>query len=109
MSSFESSLEDFFSVCDQIEANLKTALEIHSQSSASLRYMTIPPVPNKVDLSGGAGPGANPDGLSYQQYLQTAKQQAHFTSETRNQLIKAAAESSDMVKQQQQQQQQQQQ
>ena len=107
MSSFESSLEDFFSVCDQIEANLKTALEIHAQSSASLRYMTIPPVPNKVDLS-GAGPGANSDGLSYQQYLQTAKQQAHFTSETRNQLIKAAADSSDMVKQQQQQQQQQQ-
>jgi len=105
--SFESSLEDFFSVCDQIEANLRTALEIHVQSSSSLRYMTIPPAPNRVDLTGSQQ--ANPDGLSYQQYLQTAKQQAQFTSETRSQLIKAANDASDVVKQQQQQQQQQQQ
>ena len=34
---FESSLEDFFSVCDQIEANLRSALEIQGVTGSSHR------------------------------------------------------------------------
>jgi len=94
---FESSLEDFFATCDQIEANLKTAIEVHNISSASHRYMTIQPVPSKLDLNVVAPPAgsnpvaaANPDFLSYPQYIQTSKHQVQFANDMKQQLNQAA-------------------
>jgi len=92
---FESSLEDFFATCDQIEANLKTAIEVHNISSASHRYMTIQPVPSKLDLNAtpaGNPVNANPDFLSYPQYIQTAKHQVQFANDMKQQLNQAANE-----------------
>ena len=39
---FESSLEDFHSTIDQMELNLKCALETTGQSQSSQRYMPLP-------------------------------------------------------------------
>ena len=92
---FESSLEDFFAICDQVEANLKTAIEVHHVSSASHRYMTIMPCPSKLDLNTpppGNPANVNPEFLSYPQYIQTAKHQVKFANDMRQQLSQAAHE-----------------
>jgi len=68
---FESSLEDFHSTIDQMELNLKCALETTGQSQSSQRYMPLPL-------------------LSYQQYIGTAKQQVTFTAGVRDMLRVAA-------------------
>jgi len=68
---FESSLEDFHSTIDQMELNLKCALETTGQSQSSQRYMPLPL-------------------LSYQQYIGTAKQQVTFTAGVREMLRVAA-------------------
>ena len=44
---FESSLEDFYSICDQIELNLKSAIDCINQTDSSNNYMKIAPVPNR--------------------------------------------------------------
>merc|ERR1719412_1671618 len=68
---FESSVEDFHSTIDQMELNLKCALETTGQSQSSARYMPLPL-------------------LSYQQYYATAKQQVTFTAGIREMLRVAA-------------------
>jgi len=67
---FESSVEDFHSTIDQMELNLKCALETTGQSQSSSRYML--------------------GNLSYQQYIATAKQQVTFTAHIREMLRTAA-------------------
>jgi len=67
---FESSVEDFHSTIDQMELNLKCALETTGQSQSSSRYML--------------------GNLSYQQYIATAKQQVTFTAQIREMLRNAA-------------------
>lgn len=69
---FESSVEDFHSTIDQMELNLKCALETTSQSQSSSRYMI--------------------HNLSYQQYIATAKQQVTFTAQIRDMLRSAATD-----------------
>ena len=88
VNNLESNLEDFYAVCNQIEAHLKCAIEVHNVSAASCRYMTIPPVPSRIDLSNQQNPSA-PEFLSYSQYISTAKQQIQFASEMRNHLNQA--------------------
>jgi arginine utilization protein RocB len=67
---FETSLEDFHSVLDQMELNLRCALETTNQCQSSQRYM--------------------PTTLTYPQYIATAKQQVGFTSDIRQMLKQAA-------------------
>lgn len=86
---FESNLEDFYAICDQIEANLKCALEVHNISTSSTRYMTIPPFPSRLDVQ-STGVTSNPEYLNYPQYIATSKQQIQFAQEMRQQLNQAA-------------------
>merc|ERR1719431_1840479 len=67
---FEASLEDFHWTLDQMEINLKCALETTSQSQSSTKYM----LPN----------------LSYHQYVATAKQQVAFTNQIKDMLKSAS-------------------
>ena len=67
---FETSIEDFHSTLDQMELNLKCALETTSQSQSSGRYM--------------------PSNLSYHQYIATSKQQVTFTNQIKDMLKLAA-------------------
>jgi len=91
---FESNLEDFYAICDQIEANLKCAIEVQNISSSSTRYMTIPPFPSRLDLqsTGNASTNPNPEYLNYPQYISTSKQQIQFAQEMRQQLNQAAVD-----------------
>lgn len=89
-STFESNLEDFYGICDQIEANLKCALEVHNISTSSTRYMTIPPYPSRLDVQSAGSASTNPEYLNYPQYIATSKQQIQFAQEMRQQLNQAA-------------------
>jgi mediator of RNA polymerase II transcription subunit 29 len=89
---FESNLEDFYAICDQIEANLKCALEVHNISTSSTRYMSIQPCPSKLDLQANANTSVNPEYLNYPQYIATSKQQIQFAQEMKQQLNQAAVD-----------------
>ena len=87
---FESSLEDFHSTIDQMELNLKCALETTGQSQSSQRYMPLPllsyqQVTLLVTLTSLLS-------LHYPspQYIGTAKQQVTFTAGVRDMLRVAA-------------------
>ena len=88
---FESNLEDFYVICDQVELNLKSAIDCLSQASSSNRYMPIPPHPSRMEA-----PGPQSEFLSYPQYVSTSKQQVNFANEIKNLLNQAA---SDVVEQ----------
>jgi len=67
---FEAGVEDFHSSLDQMELNLKCALETTGQSQSSSRYML--------------------GNLSYHQYIATAKQQVTFTNQIKDMLRSSA-------------------
>ena len=80
---FETHLEDFYQICDQIELNLKSAVDCLNQTNAGQRYMPIPPHPSRMDSMGN-------DFLPYGQYLATSKQQVNFANDVKNLLNQAA-------------------
>ncbi|TRY61615.1 hypothetical protein TCAL_05717 [Tigriopus californicus] len=88
---FETQLEEFYGICDQIELNLKSAIDCINQTESSNSYMRIPPVPNRLDTTGN-----QTEFLSYPQYIAISKQQINFSNEVRH-LLSQAAE--DVVKQ----------
>ncbi|XP_040572971.1 mediator of RNA polymerase II transcription subunit 29 isoform X1 [Lepeophtheirus salmonis] len=81
---FENNLEDFHAICDQIELNLKCAIQCMNQSSASNRYMPIPPNLSRTELGN--------DYLTYPQYINTSKQQIIFAEDVRQMLNQAATD-----------------
>jgi predicted transposase YbfD/YdcC len=70
----------------QIEQSLKCALECHYQTSASTRYMPIPPHLSRMDTPASG----NVEYLSYPMYIATAKKQTEFANEVRQVLTQAA-------------------
>lgn len=84
---FDKHLEEFFSICDQIELHLKTAILCLHQNSASQRYLptnvmtaSITPIPIND----------NNNALSYPQYLATVRQQIGYAKDIHDTLICAA-------------------
>ncbi|XP_075723657.1 mediator complex subunit intersex [Rhipicephalus microplus] len=71
----DKALEDFFSICNQIELNLRTIQECALQLRDSHQYLPVPVVATKPDPS-------NPqDGtLSYSQYINTIRAQVSFAN-----------------------------
>ncbi|WAR18771.1 MED29-like protein [Mya arenaria] len=68
---FERSIEEFYSICDQLEANLRLALEMQAQQTDSTRYTPLPVTIPKSDNSGLA----DQQSIPYPQFLVTVKQQ----------------------------------
>ena len=89
---FESNLEDFHAICDQIEQNLRCAIECQGQASSAGRYMIIPPQPSRPEMPPPppGQPQAQQEYLSYTQYIATSKQQVQFTNDMRQILNQAA-------------------
>ena len=83
---FESHLEDFYATLDQIEVNLRSAIDCQSQVSSSHRAMPIVPQP-RVTIVDHPGPK---DFLTYPEYIATSKQQVAFANEMRQLLNRAA-------------------
>ncbi|KAL7293384.1 hypothetical protein TKK_0013150 [Trichogramma kaykai] len=81
---FNKNLEEFYSICDQIELNLKTSIECLNQNSSSGRYMPVSVMSARNENMGVQ------DALNYSQYLATARSQVQYAKDIYNTLNNAA-------------------
>ncbi|CAG2169252.1 unnamed protein product [Oppiella nova] len=92
---FDKALEDFFSICNQIELYLvsdssaenKTILECAIQARDSHQY--LPFTVNKTDNI-ETNPNMTPDSMSYNQYLMTIKGQVNFAKSIHDMLVEGS-------------------
>ena len=77
---FNKHLEEFYSVCDQIELHLRTSIECISQHSSSNRYMPVNVVPIRTENIGVQ------EALNYPQYLMTVRSQVQYIKDVCNML-----------------------
>lgn len=83
---FERHLEDFYSICDQIELHLKTSKAVIEQTSLSKQYMMglevnflrTDPIMNEPNM------------ISYTQFLDLVKRQINYAKEIHDILICAS-------------------
>ncbi|RZF48158.1 hypothetical protein LSTR_LSTR009847 [Laodelphax striatellus] len=83
---FDKVLEEFYSICDQMELHLKTAAECLNQGSSSQRY--LPLMVNQTRLE--PLPGQDGNQLTYPQYLATVRAQVMYAKEIHDMLLAAA-------------------
>lgn len=81
---FDKLLEDFYSISDQIELHLKTALQCYEQCKSSQHYLGLQVNTTRLDPI--------PEGqvLSYPQYLNTVKSQISYAREIQDMLLFAS-------------------
>ena len=80
---FNKNMEDFYSICDQIELHLKTSIECMSQHSSSVRYLPMPVMPTRTEtVTPQEGPA-----LTYPQFLMTVQGQVQFAREVHEKLM----------------------
>ncbi|CAG9857468.1 unnamed protein product [Phyllotreta striolata] len=82
---FDKNLEEFYSICDQIELHLKTSLKCLTQQESSQKYLNLPVAPTKTESL-----GLNDNTLTYPQFLATATAQVAYTKEIHDTLVAAA-------------------
>lgn len=98
---FDKNLEEFFSLCDQIELHLvcksgflnlleqfflqKTSVKCLGQAESSNRYLHIPVAPTRSENL-----GMNENMLTYPQFLATASAQVSYAKEIHDTLVAAA-------------------
>ena len=81
---FNKNMEDFYSICDQIELHLRTSIECLNQNSSSVRYMPVSVIPIRTENIGVQ------DALNYPQYLMTVRTQVSYIRDVYNTLYNAA-------------------
>lgn len=81
---FNKNIEEFYSICDQIELNLKTAIECLSQNSSAMRYLPIPVMPTRIETAG------TQETQTYMQFLMTVRTQISYFREVHNMLLAAS-------------------
>ncbi|XP_063920147.1 mediator of RNA polymerase II transcription subunit 29 isoform X2 [Zophobas morio] len=82
---FDKNLEEFYSICDQIELHLKTSIKCLGQAESSNRYLHIPVAPHRSENL-----GINENMLTYPQFLATASAQVAYAKEIHDTLVAAA-------------------
>lgn len=82
---FDKHLEEFYSICDQIELHLKTSILCLQQNSASQRYLPSTVMTTRIEPI-----PTNENALSYPQYLSTVRQQIAYAKDVHDTLICAA-------------------
>lgn len=80
---FDKHLEEFYSICDQIELNLKTAKLCMQQCASSQQYLPIP-------VATSQQPPPETNALTYNQYLEVVKLQIGYAKDIHDTLICAA-------------------
>lgn len=80
---FDKQLEEFYSICDQIELNLQAAIGCASQVSSSQRH-----VPTQVSVR--QEPVINQEIISYPNYVGVAKNQVSYVKDVIDTLNDAA-------------------
>ncbi|KAL1138836.1 hypothetical protein AAG570_008898 [Ranatra chinensis] len=84
---FDKSMEEFYSICDQIELHLKTSIECLNQNASSQRYLSLAVAPTRTE----AMPNPQEMGsLTYPQYLATVRAQVSYAKEVHDMLLSAA-------------------
>lgn len=83
---FDKNMEEFYSICDQIELHLKTSIECLNQGASSQRYLHLTVTPTRTE------PLPSQDGstLTYPQYLATVRTQVAYAKEIHDMLLAAA-------------------
>lgn len=79
---FDKSLEDFYAICDQIEINLRLAIEVVSQNLDAQRHTPMPVQPQAAQQ--------NPDAIPYQHYINQIRLQLASARELHDLLIDCA-------------------
>jgi len=87
---FDKALEDFFSICNQIELHLKTILECAVQARDSQMYLPFPVSSAKTDNVVDPNSNIGDNSISYNQYLITIKSQVNFAKTVHDMLIEGA-------------------
>lgn len=82
---FDKHLEEFYSICDQIELHLKTSILCLQQNSASQRYLPSTVMTTRIEPI-----PTNENALSYPQYLSTVRTQIAYAKDIHDTLICAA-------------------
>lgn len=101
---FDKNLEEFYSICDQIELHLvkyflklnennvclfyffkKTSIKCLSQAESSNRYLNLPVAPTRSENI-----NMNDNTLTYPQFLSTVGAQVAYTKEIHDTLVAAA-------------------
>ncbi|CAG0914699.1 unnamed protein product [Notodromas monacha] len=72
---FDKALEDFLSVCDELQLHLKIAMETNRAHYRSTKFVPIPVNPAKLD---GAPTTPVDNSISYSQYLSTVRSQIAY-------------------------------
>lgn len=102
MPRFDKNLEEFYTICDQIELHLvshfyskligligikfqKTSIKCLSQAESSNRYLNMPVIPARSESI-----GMNDSSLTYPQFLATVGAQVAYTKEIHETLLAAA-------------------
>lgn len=83
---FDKHLEEFYSICDQIELHLKTSILCLQQNSASQRYLPSTVMTTRIEPI----PTNESAALSYPQYLSTVRNQIAYAKDIHDTLICAA-------------------
>ncbi|XP_073970421.1 mediator complex subunit intersex [Rhodnius prolixus] len=84
---FDKSMEEFYSICDQIELHLKTSIECLNQGASSQRYLNMTVTPQRSEPVPGQ---QEMNTLTYPQYLATVRTQVSFAKELHDMLLAAA-------------------
>lgn len=82
---FDKHLEEFYSICDQIELHLKTSMICMQQNAAIQRYLPTPVIASRIEPCPN-----NENALSYPQYLSAVRQQIAYAKDLHDTLICAA-------------------
>jgi signal recognition particle GTPase len=84
MPRFDKSLEEFYAICDQIELNLRLAIDVMTQNAEAQRYV---PMMAQVAVSQSS---QQPDSIPYPQYLNTIKMQLTCAQDIHDSLVECA-------------------
>lgn len=82
---FEKHIEEFYSICDQIEIHLKTAMVCMQQNTSLHRYLPTTVVATRVEPC-----PSNENALAFPQYLSAVRQQIAYAKDLHETLICAA-------------------
>lgn len=77
-------MEEFYSICDQIELHLRTSIECLGQNSSANKYLQVTVLPLRNENIGV------PDALTYPQYLTTVRTQVQHIRDIYNAVYNAS-------------------
>ncbi|XP_038071653.1 mediator of RNA polymerase II transcription subunit 29-like [Patiria miniata] len=82
---FDKSLEEFYSICDQVEVNLRLSLDCSNEYVDSIRHTPLPMSTSKSE------PTNSGESQTYSQYVSTVKSQISYAKEVHDALLECSS------------------